>query len=249
MAHIMYPRILIIAAGAALVVVGGWLYRNPKKLVPGWGLLNPENPGVQRLARFYATFFMFAGLMTCGALTVQLLFPPLTVVLGLAFAVAGTWFLRRRMRPTSGTLVETPTVGGPVAEQKLFNRHWKRTLTIFAALAVVFMVFMFAMLADSDVSKLAFATAQTNSTVRQRLGGPIKRGFFTSGNIEISGPSGQADLAIPISGPAGKATLYAVAKKSADVWRFDTIEVAFDGEAKRVSLLDASVESTQPSTR
>jgi hypothetical protein len=64
---------------------------------------------------------------------------------------------------------------------------------------------------------MAVAAAESNPAVKQRLGDPIKRGFFTPGSIEIDGPSGHADLEIPISGSRGKATIYAVAKKSAGI--------------------------------
>jgi hypothetical protein len=60
---------------------------------------------------------------------------------------------------------------------------------------------------NSDVSKLAFAAAQASPAVKEQLGESIKRGFFTSGSIEISGPTGKADIAIPISGPRGNATV------------------------------------------
>ena len=93
------------------------------------------------------------------------------------------------------------------------------------------------MLSDSDVSKMALAAAESNPVVKQRLGDRIKRGFFTSGSIEIDGSSGHANLEIPIRGPRGKATVYAVAKKSAGIWKFETLDVAFDEASPRVNLL------------
>jgi hypothetical protein len=94
-------------------------------------------------------------------------------------------------------------------------------------------------LGDSDVTKIALAAAESNPIVKQRLGDPIRRGFFTSGSIEIDASSGHADLEIPISRSRGQATIYAVAKKSAGTWKFETLDVAFDEAGPRVSLLQS----------
>jgi hypothetical protein len=92
---------------------------------------------------------------------------------------------------------------------------------------------------------MAFAAAQASPTVRQQLGEPVERGFFTSGTIQISGPTGQADIAIPISGPKRKATVYVVARKSAGLWRLETLQVSFNKEGARVDLLREGAESGQ----
>jgi Cytochrome oxidase complex assembly protein 1 len=41
--------------------------------------------------------------------------------------------------------------------------------------------------------------------VIEALGSPIKEGFFVSGNTNVNGASGEANLSIPISGPREKA--------------------------------------------
>jgi len=105
---------------------------------------------------------------------------------------------------------------------------------------ILIFIVVFIVIGNSEPSKMAFAVAAANPVVRQRLGEPIKRGFFTSGNIETSGPSGHADVAIPISGPKAKATIYAVAQKSAGLWRFETLEIAFGEGSQRLSLKEAS---------
>jgi hypothetical protein len=47
------------------------------------------------------------------------------------------------------------------------------------------------------------------------------------GNINISGPSGNANISlpVPVSGPGGKGTLYVVAKKTAGGRNFETSQV------------------------
>jgi len=227
--------------GAGFVLLGRWLYRNPRKLVPAWGILNGEHSGVQKLARAYATFFIFFGLLASLGVLVALLLPstPGTPILAFMAAAAGTWFLRPRspqraplpMEASVGTLTEKAEKPG------LLSKHWKRNLMIALGLMALFVLAIFGVIGNSDVSKMAFAAAKANPAVMQRLGEPVKRGFFISGNIQTAGPTGQADMAIPISGPKGKATLYVVARKSAGLWKLETLEVAFREEDTRMDLL------------
>jgi hypothetical protein len=83
----------------------------------------------------------------------------------------------------------------------------------------------------------ALERAQANPQVANKIGQPLKAGWFASGNINISGSSGDADIAIPISGPNGKGTIYVVAKKSAGLWTFRTLQVEVPGESQRIDLL------------
>jgi cytochrome oxidase complex assembly protein 1 len=69
---------------------------------------------------------------------------------------------------------------------------------------------------------------------------------LTSGSIEIAGSSGYADLEIPVRGSRGKATIYAVARKSAGIWKFETLDVAFDEASPRVSLLQEESNTSNP---
>ena len=131
-------------------------------------------------------------------------------------------------------------------KQLLLTKHWKRYLAAAACFAVVLFVGVSLTLGDSEVSKMAVAAAESNPVINQRLGGPIKRGFFTSGSIETDGSSGHADLEVPIRGPRGKATIYAVAKKSAGIWKFETLDVAFDEASPRVSLLQEESTISNP---
>jgi len=231
--------------GVCFLLLGRWWYRNPRKIFPSWGLLNPEHPGVQKLGRVYGVFFIFFGIF--AALSVSLSFlvrsVPGLALLAFPTAVAGAWFLRPKIpqsEPSPDTASEQPR------KQPLLGKHWKRWLVIAACFAVILFVVVSLTLGDSDVSKMAVAAAQSNPVVKQRLGKPIKRGFLTSGSIEFNGSSGHADLEIPISGPSGKATVYAVAKKSAGIWKFETLDVAFDEASPRVSLMQQESNTSNP---
>jgi hypothetical protein len=72
------------------------------------------------------------------------------------------------------------------------------------------------------------------------LGEPIELGFWISGSINISGPTGNADFSVPLSGPKGAGRLYIVGEKSAGKWSFDLLEVEIDGRDERIDLLEVS---------
>jgi hypothetical protein len=83
----------------------------------------------------------------------------------------------------------------------------------------------------------ALAKARANPQVAEKFGQPIKAGWLSSGSLNTSGPSGSADVSIPISGPKRKGTIYVVAKKSAGLWRFETLQVEVEGKTERIDLL------------
>lgn len=83
----------------------------------------------------------------------------------------------------------------------------------------------------------ALARARANPQVIEKLGQPLQAGWLASGSVNTTGPSGSADVSIPISGPKGKGTIYVVAKKSVGEWKFETLQVDISGEESRIDLL------------
>ena len=100
------------------------------------------------------------------------------------------------------------------------------------------MVFFFAtgIIKQSDAYKIAHARAQMNPAVIEAIGSPISQTGIVSGNSNVSGPTGQANLSIPLSRPKGKASLYVEAMKSADPWVFQTMVVKVEKTSERVDL-------------
>ena len=100
------------------------------------------------------------------------------------------------------------------------------------------MVFLFAtdIMKQSDAYKIALARAQVNQAVIEAIGSPISQTGIVSGNSNVNGPTGQANLSIPLNGPKGKATLYVEAKKSADTWFFQTMVVKIEKTGERIDL-------------
>ena len=65
-------------------------------------------------------------------------------------------------------------------------------------------------------------------------------GWFLTGSINVSGGTGQADLAIPLRGSVADGTLYVVAEKRGGRWTFELVEVTVEGRAERIDLLAPS---------
>ena len=134
--------------------------------------------------------------------------------------------------------------------QGWFARHWKAVVGV-GCLGVVILggafvagIFFLVMggIRSSDAYQQALAKANASPDVVVRLGQPIKPGWMVSGSINVSGPTGDADLAIPVSGPKGKGTIYVVGKKSAGEWTYSRLEVEIEGQPGRIDLLSPNVQ-------
>ena len=70
--------------------------------------------------------------------------------------------------------------------------------------------------------------------------------MIPSGNISVSGSSGDAEFSIPISGPKGSAVICVVAKKKAGKWIYEILEVEVEGSKDRIGLLEHLVQADEP---
>jgi hypothetical protein len=197
--------------------------------------------------RIFATLLIFVGSFAIiAALVSQPLSEPLRVLVSLAAGIAGAWFLRPRMQePDSPNTGESPASATPV-KQSFLSKKGKWAVGIWPGVAVLLSVGIFALIGNSEVCQIAVQQAQSNPAVAERLGQPIKRGLLVSGNIETSGPSGRANLEIPLSGPRGKGTLYAVAVRSVGIWKFEVLQLDVRGDSNRVDLLNGPPPSRSP---
>lgn len=112
------------------------------------------------------------------------------------------------------------------------------SLILLGVLAVggIAMIVMGA-LKSSDAYKTSIGRAENNPQVVNALGSPVKAGMFVSGNTNVNGSSGNADLQVPLSGPKGKGTLYFVATKSEGNWNFSKMKVHVDATGEDIDLL------------
>ncbi len=151
--------------------------------------------------------------------------------------------------------VDNPVVLNPVTPQRKgwWGRNWKwfvptgclTMLALVAGVIYLLLLLIFGMMKSSDAYKQAMVKVRASSAVTAALGAPIREGFFTSGSINVSGPSGNADLAIPISGPKGSGTVYLRATKSAGKWSFDKLVVNINGADMTIDLSNIDSNSTQ----
>lgn len=93
------------------------------------------------------------------------------------------------------------------------NPLWKIPLgcltliLLLGAFAVVLATVITTSFRNSEVSKQALNLAAANPQVRELIGEPIKPAWLISGQINVSGSTGNANLSIPISGPRGKGAI------------------------------------------
>ena len=128
-----------------------------------------------------------------------------------------------------------------------FSRNWKwfvptlvLGLVLLIAVAVgALITFVFGLLKSSEPYQHAVAVASSNPAVVRELGTPIVPAWYVSGNINVSGSSGDADLAIPLKGSLHRGTVYVRAKKTEGVWSYDKLEMLVEGREVRVELLPA----------
>ena len=88
---------------------------------------------------------------------------------------------------------------------------------------------------SSDVYQQAIAKLNANSEATRVLGVPISSGL-PMGIVSLSGPSGRAQLSIPVEGSKAKGTIFILATKEMGQWRFDRIELEVEGRDERIDL-------------
>ena len=122
-------------------------------------------------------------------------------------------------------------------------RHVQRLWAIWsvviwlAVIAIVVAVWfgIMAMFKNSEAYQLAVARLNANAEATAVLGTPIKSGN-PSGSISTSGPSGRAELAIPVEGPKARGTLYMQVTKEFGTWKLNRIELEVEGLRGRINL-------------
>ena len=121
------------------------------------------------------------------------------------------------------------------------------------SIAVLFVVFVgsvilivFSAGKSTDVYKDALARAKTNRAVIEALGSPITEGFLVSGNTNVNGASGQANLSIPVAGPKGKGTIYVAANKSLGQWNYSGLVFEIAKTHQRIDLLQRPTPANSP---
>jgi hypothetical protein len=140
---------------------------------------------------------------------------------------------------------QTTVCGYQTMQPTWWGRNWKWVLPVGCLGSVAFMVLacggIFAVVLGTLKSSWACSEgvelARHNKRVVEQLGEPIETGWMTSGSINVSGSSGNADISVPLQGPRNSGTLYVVAKKVAGQWQFERAVVEISGQGSRIDLL------------
>ena len=104
-----------------------------------------------------------------------------------------------------------------------------------------FLGLVFGAFKRSEVYAEAIARATSDPEVRRELGEPVRAGWWVSGGLSVTGPSGEAKFATPLYGPEGQAMLSAHARKVRGRWHFDVLEVAIMGRIEPIRLHGSAV--------
>ena len=110
-------------------------------------------------------------------------------------------------------------------------------LTVTSLFTAGFLTIVFTALRSSDAYQLALSAATHDPSVAAALGTPVKAGWFMTGHVTVTGPSGDASLAIPISGSRASGTLNVSAQKSGGRWTFSVLNVDVLGRPTPIELL------------
>jgi len=116
------------------------------------------------------------------------------------------------------------------------QRKWAKWGTIVVILFIVMFVLIFVgvfvAIKNSQPYKTSLEIMQSNSQVTNALGEPITPSILVSGNIEVNGAGGSADLSYVLKGTRDSGTVYVKAKREANVWNYQLIGIEI-GEEKR----------------
>lgn len=140
-----------------------------------------------------------------------------------------------------------PLIPKPTGDSWLERHpHWKVLLGCVALVLLVggFITFVLTVaegsLRSNDAYKQSVALAQANPEVQRVIGTPFHVARIISGQINVSGSSGQAHLVIPIVGSRGSGAIEASAFKGSGVWHFKSLIVHVDGQDEPINLLAAN---------
>ena len=140
------------------------------------------------------------------------------------------------------------------AKRNWWIRNWRwfvplggfTMLLLLVAFVGSVALIIFSAMKSTDVYKDALAIAKVEPSVIEALGSPITEGFLVSGNTNVNGASGEANLSIPISGPHGKGTIYVAAKKSLGRWNYSGLTVEIEKTHQRIDLLGSPAPASSP---
>jgi len=148
---------------------------------------------------------------------------------------------------TPPTLSETPP-----ARWRQRHRQWflfavaVAVVLVFGGLVALLLHVIVGSIKSSDAYVGALGRVRSAPAVAAALGTPLEEGYFVRGTIHVSGPTGLAELAIPVAGPKGRAMIYVEATRRQGEWHFDHLIVAVERTRERIDLAPGPPQTTAP---
>lgn len=130
----------------------------------------------------------------------------------------------------------------PAASWRQRHRKWflfavaVAVVLVFSGLVALLLHIIVESIKSSDAYVGALERVRTAPAVTAALGTPLEEGYFVRGTIHVSGPTGLAELAIPVAGPKGRAMIYVEATRRQGEWHFDHLIVAVERTRARIDL-------------
>ena len=112
------------------------------------------------------------------------------------------------------------------------------------ALSSIFLTFYF--IKSSDAYQLALQRVQTHPAAVQVLGTPIDAGWSVSGNVQVSGSSGEASFSFPVSGPKASGEVYVDATKEMGAWHINRQVLKIEKTGEQIELTERSPQAAAP---
>ena len=119
-------------------------------------------------------------------------------------------------------------------------------LLVSVAALAAFVWVVFAGVKTSDAYRLGFDRARYDCEVIEKLGGPIREGWWISGSVNVNGATGRADFSAPLRGAERDGTLFLTATKQLGKWTFEGLEVQVENSDERIDLLRGARRRCDP---
>jgi hypothetical protein len=117
------------------------------------------------------------------------------------------------------------------------KRHWKVLVPGFVVLFLLALPLANLLFRQSDAFRISMDYLRKSAPVLDAVGAPLETGFMVSGSISEVGPTGQAELSVPIVGPKAKAEAFVKLSKDMGVWKIDAATVQMDQTGQRIALV------------
>ncbi len=128
-----------------------------------------------------------------------------------------------------------------IQQFKRVQRKWAIASFIFWGIGLLLIPVGFLGIASvfkaSEPYQFAMGRIQQDERVIQALGEPIEVGLFIMGNLQTSGPNGEASMAIPVSGPRASGTTYVIATKRLGRWTVTDVVVDVAETGQRIVII------------